>query len=124
MRPRYRRRRDILLGALAQLLPDFQATGISAGLHVVTWLPADLAETAVIEAAAARGLGVYGLRPYRLGPGRDALLFGYGNVNDAAIRDGIELLAETVATIRSRQPAATDRRDFPTPAGEEPVGPA
>jgi GntR family transcriptional regulator/MocR family aminotransferase len=101
MRPRYRRRRDVLLDALARRLPDFEATGISAGLHVVTWLPADLDETALAEAAATRGLGVYGLRPYRMSPGRDALLFAYGNLSETAIGDGIGILAEAVAAIRS-----------------------
>ena len=100
MRPRYRQRRDALLDALARRLPDFEATGISAGLHVVTWLPADLDEAALTEAAAARGLGVYGLRPYRMSPGRDALLFGYGNLSETAIRDGIAILAEAVAAVR------------------------
>jgi GntR family transcriptional regulator/MocR family aminotransferase len=100
MRPRYRKRRDVLLESLATLLPDFETTGISAGLHVVTWLPADLDEATVIEAAALRGLGVYGLRQYRLSPGRDGLLFGYGDVSEAAIREGVAVLADAVAAVR------------------------
>jgi GntR family transcriptional regulator/MocR family aminotransferase len=101
MRPRYRERRDALLGHLATRLPDFEATGISAGLHVVTWLPRDLEEQAVVEAATERGLAVDGLQQYRMSTGRAGLLFGYGNVTPAAIADGIGLLAETVAAIRS-----------------------
>jgi GntR family transcriptional regulator/MocR family aminotransferase len=101
MRPRYRQRRDVLLATLAQSLPDFATTGISAGLHLVTWLPPDLDETTLVEAAAARGLGVYGLQPYRMSPGRGALLFGYGNLSETAVREGIGMLAETVAAIRS-----------------------
>jgi GntR family transcriptional regulator/MocR family aminotransferase len=101
MRPRYRERRDALLGALARTLPDFEPTGISAGLHVVTWLPSDLDEPTLVDAAALRGVGAYGLQPYRLRPGRPGLLFGYGNVAPAAIRDGIALLAEAVGAIRS-----------------------
>jgi GntR family transcriptional regulator/MocR family aminotransferase len=113
MRPRYRERRDVLLNTLTARLPDFEATGISAGLHVVTWLPPDLAEAAVVDAAAARGLGVYGLRPYRMSPGRAGLLFGYGNVSPAAIRDGIGLLADVVSAIRARRhdpPSRSARR--------------
>jgi GntR family transcriptional regulator/MocR family aminotransferase len=101
MRPRYRERRDALLGSLAALLPDFEATGISAGLHLVTWLPPDLDEAAVVEAAAARGLGVYGLEPYRMSQGRPGLLFGYGSVSPAEIRDGVGVLADAVTEIRS-----------------------
>jgi GntR family transcriptional regulator/MocR family aminotransferase len=103
MRPRYRRRRDLLLATLDRELPDFEPTGISAGLHLVTWLPPDLDETALVELAAARGLGVYGLRQYRMSPGRGALLFGYGNLSETAVRDGIALLADAVAVIRSPQ---------------------
>jgi GntR family transcriptional regulator / MocR family aminotransferase len=107
MRPRYRQRRDALLATLAHLLPDFEATGISAGLHVVTWLPPDLDETTVVHAAAARRLGVHGLQRYRMSPGRGALLFGYGNLSESAVREGIGLLAETVAEVRSQRPPAT-----------------
>ena len=55
MRPIYRSRRDALLAALAEHVPELEPAGIAAGLHLVAWLPADLAEAAVIEAAAARG---------------------------------------------------------------------
>ena len=46
---------------------------------------------------------VYGLRPYRMSPGRDALLFGYGNLSETAIRDGIAILAEAAAALRGRR---------------------
>jgi GntR family transcriptional regulator / MocR family aminotransferase len=101
MRPRYRQRRDVLLNSLATSLPDFEVTGISAGLHVVTWLPPDLAEADVVDAADRNGLGVYGLKPYRLSPGRGGLVFGYGDVGEPAIREGVALLAEAVAGIRA-----------------------
>src|SRR5215471_12818673 len=39
MRPVYRRRRDALLAALARRLPQLEPAGVSAGLHLVTWLP-------------------------------------------------------------------------------------
>jgi GntR family transcriptional regulator / MocR family aminotransferase len=51
MRPVYRRRRDALLTALARRLPWLEPSGISAGLHLVTWLPPHLDETTVVEAA-------------------------------------------------------------------------
>lgn len=100
MRPRYRRRRDVLLSALRDQLPELEPTGISAGLHVVTWLPEDLDESATVAAAASRGLGVYGLSPYRMSTGRPGLLFGYGALSERAIADGVALLAATVADLR------------------------
>lgn len=77
MRPHYRRRRDVLLAALRHRLPDLEPTGISAGMHVTTWLPADVGEMATVAAAARRGLGVYGVQPYRMTrTGRPGLVFG------------------------------------------------
>jgi GntR family transcriptional regulator/MocR family aminotransferase len=103
MRPRYRRKRDTLLTALGERLPELEPTGISAGQHLVSWLPADLDEAAVVAAAAERGLGVYGLSPYWLaGTGRAGLLFGYGNLSEATIAEGVDLLADAIAAIRSR----------------------
>ena len=39
MRPLYRRRRDALLAALRERLPDLEPAGIAAGLHLVAYLP-------------------------------------------------------------------------------------
>jgi GntR family transcriptional regulator/MocR family aminotransferase len=57
MRPVYRRRRDALLAALARRLPQLEPVGVSAGLHLVTWLPPHLDEAAVVDAAARRRSG-------------------------------------------------------------------
>jgi GntR family transcriptional regulator / MocR family aminotransferase len=102
-RPIYRRRRDALLRALERRAPDLVPTGISAGFHLVTWLPPDLDEALVVDAAGTLGLGVYGITPYRIsnaGPG--GLLFGYAGLNEATITEGIDLLAEAIAVVRSR----------------------
>jgi GntR family transcriptional regulator / MocR family aminotransferase len=90
MRPIYRSRRDALLRALAQHLPELEPTGIAAGLHLVAWLPQDLDEAAVIAAAAREGVAVAGVTPYRLSPGpRGGLIFGYSNLSERAIANGI-----------------------------------
>jgi GntR family transcriptional regulator/MocR family aminotransferase len=102
MRPIYRRRRDTLVAALGRHLPGFEPAGISAGLHLVTWLPDDLDEDAVVEAAARRGVGVYGVRPFRLSPGgRGGVIFGYSNLPERALAEGVSLLADAVADVRS-----------------------
>jgi GntR family transcriptional regulator/MocR family aminotransferase len=67
LRPVYRRRRDALLAALAERLPDLEPAGIAAGLHLVAWLPPDLDEAAVVAAAARHGVAVNGVTPFRLG---------------------------------------------------------
>jgi GntR family transcriptional regulator/MocR family aminotransferase len=103
MRPRYRGLRDALVGALGERLPDLRPIGVSAGLHVMVWLPPDLPEAALTRAALQRGLGMYGLEPYwvdHAGPG--GLVFGYGGLTEPAILEGIALLADTVASLRAK----------------------
>jgi GntR family transcriptional regulator/MocR family aminotransferase len=100
MRPMYRRRRDILLSALGERAPDLVPAGIAAGLHLVTWLPPDLGEAAVVSLAAERGLGVYGLEPYRMSPGTAGLIFGYATLSERAINEGIAILAGVISEVR------------------------
>ncbi|ADB35931.1 transcriptional regulator, GntR family with aminotransferase domain protein [Kribbella flavida DSM 17836] len=101
MRPRYRRLRDTLVDRLAEQLPDLRPVGISAGLHVTTWLPPDLSEQAVAQAALERGVGVYGLAPYWVDAGPAGLVFGYGGLTEQAVVEGIDALAAAVAAVRS-----------------------
>jgi GntR family transcriptional regulator/MocR family aminotransferase len=100
MRPVYRRRRDALLTALARRLPALTPTGISAGLHVVTWLPPGLDETTVVEAAYRAEVGVDGVLPYRItksGPG--GLVFGFATVSESAIVEGVDILARVIGEL-------------------------
>ena len=97
MRPLYRRRRDALLAALAEQLPELEPAGIAAGLHLVAYLPTDLDEAAVADAAARRGLAVEGLARYRIGgEGRPGLIFGYAALSERAIAEGVRLLAQAI----------------------------
>ncbi|HEY7260783.1 MAG TPA: PLP-dependent aminotransferase family protein [Trebonia sp.] len=97
MRPVYRRRRDALLEALARRLPQLRPAGVSAGLHLVAWLPPHLDEAAVVDAAARAGVGIEGVTPYRIsheGPG--GLIFGYAAVHERAITEGVDILARVI----------------------------
>src|SRR3954468_18265044 len=99
MRPRYRQLRDTLVDRLAERVPDLVPIGVSAGLHVMTWLPPDLTEAAVTAAARERGLGVYGLAPYWVGQaGPEGLVFGYGGLTGPAVVEGIDLLADAIGS--------------------------
>ena len=100
MRPVYRRRRDALLAALARRLPWLRPAGISAGLHLVTWLPPHLDEATVVDAAARAGVGIEGVTPYRIRhPGPGGLIFGYATVNEQAIAEGIDILARVISEL-------------------------
>lgn len=108
MRPVYRSRRDALLAALAQHLPELEPTGVAAGLHLVAWLPQDLDEAAVIAAAAREGVAVAALSPYRLSlASRGGLIFGYSNLNERLIADGVSRLARAISSMRDGMTTAT-----------------
>jgi GntR family transcriptional regulator / MocR family aminotransferase len=97
MRPVYRRRRDALLAALAQHLPWLEPSGVSAGLHLVTWLPPHLDEAAVVDAARRAGVGLDAVGPYRItNPGPGGLIFGYATVSERAIAEGVARLAQVI----------------------------
>ena len=96
MRPVYRRRRDALLAALERHLPWLEPVGISAGLHLVTWLPPHLSEAAALDAARGAGVGLEAVGPYRINPGPGGLIFGYATVSERAIAEGVARLAQVI----------------------------
>ncbi|MCI0583613.1 MAG: PLP-dependent aminotransferase family protein [Chloroflexi bacterium] len=106
MRPIYRRRRDILLAALARHLPELRPVGAAAGLHILAWLPPALGPDAVVEAAAAAGIGIGSLAPgAAIGatatPGTPGgLVFGYGVIGERTIDEGVRRLAEVIDGLR------------------------
>jgi GntR family transcriptional regulator/MocR family aminotransferase len=103
MRPIYRRRRDAVLTGLHRHLPELQPVGASAGLHLLAWLPPDWDEAAIVEEARRLGVAIDGLDQYRISrqPGKGGLIFGYGNLTERAIEEGIRLLARAVTLARA-----------------------
>jgi GntR family transcriptional regulator/MocR family aminotransferase len=107
MRPIYRRRRDVLLAALARHLPELRPVGAAAGLHILAWLPPDLGPDAIVAAAASAGIGIGSLAPgaavgATATPGTPGgLVFGYGAIREAAIDDGLARLAEVIRALRA-----------------------
>jgi GntR family transcriptional regulator/MocR family aminotransferase len=106
MRPIYRRRRDVLLAALARHLPELRPVGAAAGLHILAWLPAGMDPEAIVAAAAEVGIGIDSLAPgAAIGavatPGTPGgLVFGYGAVAEGAIDDAVRRLAEVIDRLR------------------------
>jgi GntR family transcriptional regulator/MocR family aminotransferase len=92
----YRRRRDALVGALARALPNHPPAGVAAGLHLVVPLPPGADESALLDAARARGLGLSGLSEHRIEPGPPALLLGYGRIAEATIAPAVRALADSL----------------------------
>jgi GntR family transcriptional regulator/MocR family aminotransferase len=103
-RHRYRRRRDALLAAVAEQLPDVEVRGAAAGLFAVLLLPDGHDEAAVVEAAAARGVV---LEPLGAG-GRPGLVTGYANLPEAGAAAAVSELAQAIrATVRAPTVAPT-----------------
>ena len=97
-RREYHSRRNALIDALAERLPEVSVEGAAAGLHLIAWLPAGSDETAIADAAADRGVAVLTLHQdcSVTAPRGPALLLGYGLVSEPAIPRAVEELAIAV----------------------------
>jgi GntR family transcriptional regulator/MocR family aminotransferase len=107
MRGRYRARRDALVQALADELPDATVKGIAAGLHVTVEI-SGVDERALAEEAARRGIRFNTMLDYRDPPPPAAatLMLGYGQLAEPAIRAGVRELAAAVTSARASTPPA------------------
>jgi GntR family transcriptional regulator/MocR family aminotransferase len=112
MRAHYRRRRDALVGALAEALPEAAVLGVAAGLHVMLQLPDSDNEQAIREEAHDRRIELETMSDYRPAARKrsPALLLGYAQMPESAIRAGVHELAKAVQAARIRQAAAALRR--------------
>jgi GntR family transcriptional regulator / MocR family aminotransferase len=98
VRPIYRSRRDTMIEALAQRLPEVHWQGASAGLHLHVTLPEGIDQRALTYAAYKRGVLVeptawHWAEPEQAPP---SLVLGYGTASAPAIRRGIALLRATL----------------------------
>lgn len=107
MRQRYRRRRDLLVAALAERAPHIDVSGVAAGLHAVLELPPGT-EDAAVRAALARGLVLDGLAGYRhpdsTMPVQDGLVVGYGTPPEHAFSGALEALCRILPPAGGRRP--------------------
>ena len=102
MRVRYRSRRDALVAALEQELPEARVEGIAAGLHATVRLPAGDDEQAIVEEAARHRVAVEAMDDYRSERGGPpTLLLGYGQIAEPSIAPGVAALAEAVRATRA-----------------------
>jgi GntR family transcriptional regulator / MocR family aminotransferase len=99
MRAIYAGRRGALVAALAEHAPAVALTGLAAGFHAVAHLPATADEAAVVAAAHARGVGVYGMSACRSSGATTPpqLILGFGNLGERAVRAGIASVADLLS---------------------------
>ncbi|MFL6074935.1 MAG: PLP-dependent aminotransferase family protein [Mycobacteriales bacterium] len=96
MRTVYSGRRAALVDSLATHAPHIRLTGLAAGFHAVAHLPESLDETAVVAAAAERGVGLRGMSLFRSDRATTPpqLVLGFGNLGERAIRAGVATIAD------------------------------
>jgi GntR family transcriptional regulator/MocR family aminotransferase len=104
MRTRYRSRRDALIDALTQALPEAAVRGVAAGLHVVVQLPDDVNEQTIREEAHDRRVELETMADYRPDTRErpPVLLLGYAQMPESTIRAGVQELAKAVQAARAR----------------------
>jgi GntR family transcriptional regulator / MocR family aminotransferase len=89
----YRRRRDLLLHALTARFPRLHVSGAAAGMQLLLPLPGQTDDTALADAAAARGIGIDALSPLHLARFPDrGLLLGFGRLPDHKIPSAVDAL--------------------------------
>jgi GntR family transcriptional regulator/MocR family aminotransferase len=99
MRQRYRRRRDVLVQALAERAPHVVPPGVAAGLHAVLRLPPGTEKSAV-KAAAWQGLALDGLAAFRHPAATmstmDGLVVGYATPPEHAYPAAVDALCRAL----------------------------
>jgi GntR family transcriptional regulator/MocR family aminotransferase len=102
MRVRYRARRDALVEALTEALPEVRVHGIRAGLHLAVQLRDGDRARVIREEALRRGVALTAMSDYYLNRSEDSsmLLLGYGRISEPGIRAGVRELALAVRAIR------------------------
>jgi len=98
MRKIYTSKRDALVAALEEHAPEVRLSGLAAGFHAVAQLAPGASEAAVVEAARARGVGIYGMSANRSSRAPDPaqLVLGFGNLSERAIIEGITRVAPSL----------------------------
>jgi GntR family transcriptional regulator / MocR family aminotransferase len=101
MRSRYRARREVLVAALRDALPEVTVLGIPAGFHVTVRLPEGYDQAAIGEEAGHRRILLETLADYGLDD-PPTLMLGYAQTPEPAIEAGVRELAAAVRAVRER----------------------
>lgn len=93
-----KKRHDILVRAVKEILEDrVIIRGENAGLHIVLESAIGLSEQSMIEKAKRKSVLIYPVSPFCFNPGNysnNMALLGFGNMSEADIVDGIEMLRQ------------------------------
>lgn len=96
VRREYRARRDALVRALAEHLPEARVPGVAAGLHLYAELPTGWDEERVVAAGIAAGLAVDPVTPMRATPGPPGVVIGFARLPPHRIAAAVRELAASI----------------------------
>jgi GntR family transcriptional regulator/MocR family aminotransferase len=96
MRQLYNLRRQVLIAAFTKHFEDrVTILGANAGIHVMAKIATDIPDSIIVQKAAAVGVGLVSARKYYLNPSHQGeFIFGYAQLEQAQIEQGIVKLAE------------------------------
>jgi GntR family transcriptional regulator / MocR family aminotransferase len=102
MRVQYRGRRDAIVAALAEALPEARVRGIAAGLHATVALPEGYDEEAILAEARRRRIELAIMAEHRIEArdGPPTLLLGFARLAEPSILSGVREVAEAVRATR------------------------
>ncbi|WHT18660.1 PLP-dependent aminotransferase family protein [Crossiella sp. CA-258035] len=106
----YRRRRDALLAALAEHLPEWHPVGIAAGLHLVVRLPEGTDDAALSARLAAAGINAPALSGYAHPPvpaPYPGLVLGYAALSADRLRAAVAHIARNVGDLVKMEECAS-----------------
>lgn len=92
----YRRRRNLLVGALGQHLPRLRIQGIAAGVHLVVSLPPSVDDAEIAVAARDAGITLDHLSSSQIRTRQSGLVLGYGRLHESAIELAVLALSRIV----------------------------
>jgi GntR family transcriptional regulator/MocR family aminotransferase len=94
----YRARRDRLVAALTETLPELEVTGIAAGVHVLLALSPWIDDTAIAELASEERIRVASLSQFCITRADvRGLVIGYGRLHESAVSPAVAALGAIVA---------------------------
>ncbi|MCA9935004.1 MAG: PLP-dependent aminotransferase family protein, partial [Anaerolineales bacterium] len=99
LREAYGQRRQVLVQALADYLPQrVHYSSAPAGLHVMLYLSEACDEAALVRRAADAGVGVYPGAAYHLQrPAPPSIMLGFSGLSETDIEEGVRRLAKVLA---------------------------
>jgi GntR family transcriptional regulator/MocR family aminotransferase len=98
VRARQRARRDAVVAAVHEHLPDARVEGVAAGLHLLLTLPQrpGLDDAALAARARQAGVLVHPLSWHRVRPGPPGLVLGYAACPPGRLQEAVARLARVL----------------------------